>query len=97
MNPHLKTAVRHYLLGLFSAMWNGGVSAVAVILGIGGAAVSGVVEVEALDLGQMLSAFAGAAVVHGVFWLKSHPLPENWSGLFKPPTAPVVPPKPPTP
>ncbi len=81
MNPTaLRLAARHYLLGLFSASWNGGIGAVAAIFGIDGASLSGLSsEARVLNWHEMVSAFVGAFVVSGIFWLKAHPLPENWA------------------
>lgn len=76
----LRLAARHYVLGLFSASWNGGIGAVAAIFGIDGVAVSGLsAQAHVLNWHEMVSAFVGAFVVSGVFWLKGHPLPENWN------------------
>lgn len=70
---------RHYFAGMLASMWNGGIGAVAGILGINGASLTGVApDARILNISEMLSAFAGAVVLHGVFWLKSHPLPENF-------------------
>lgn len=73
---------RHYLLGLLSASWNGGIGALAGILGITGASVSGIsTEIRVLNWEEMSAAFAGAFVVSGIFWLKAHPLPEDWAKI----------------
>jgi hypothetical protein len=70
--------IRHYLVGLVAAMWNGGISGVAGILGINGASLTGIApEARVLNFSEMASAFTGAVVIHGIFWLKSHPLPES--------------------
>ena len=71
----IKSAVRHYIWGLLASSWNGGIAAVAGILGIGAASMSGVTDVHILNVKEMASAFAGAFVLHAVMWLKSHPIP----------------------
>ena len=93
MNPKIKTFIRHYLAGLFSSAWNGGIGAVAGILGIDGASLVGVTDSPALEWKQMISAFCGAFMLHVFFWLKAHPLPENWSSTapFYPPATPKDP------
>jgi hypothetical protein len=73
----IRSAIRHYLFGLFASSWNGAISAVAGILGVGAAAVGGVPGVQSLDARQMASAFAGAFLLHGVMWLKAHPIPTD--------------------
>lgn len=74
-----KLAARHYLLGLFSASWNGGIGAVAAIFGIDANAVSGLSkDARILNWNEMMSAFVGAFIVSGIFWLRAHPLPESW-------------------
>jgi hypothetical protein len=79
MNPTFKKFIRHYLAGMLASMWNGGIGAVAGIMGINGASLSGVApDARILNASEMLSAFVGAVVIHGVFWLKSHPVPENF-------------------
>ncbi len=78
----IRLAIRHYLLGLFSACWNGGIGAVAAIFGIDGASLSGLsADARVLNGHEMLSAFLGAAFVSGIFWLHSHPLPQDWSTI----------------
>lgn len=75
----LRLAFRHYLLGLLAASWNGGIGAVAGILGIDGMSLTGVsTEARLLNWQEMIGAFVGASVIHGIFWLKAHPLPEDW-------------------
>lgn len=70
-------AVKHYLWGFGASALNGGVSSVAGIMGIDGAALTGISnEARVLNLHEMAAAFAGAFFVHGLFWLKAHPLPE---------------------
>lgn len=85
MNPDkIKSAIRHYLFGLLAASWNGAIAAVAGILGIGAAAVGGVPGVQVLDLRQMVSAFGGAFLLHAVMWLKSHPIPTDFTNTTPP-------------
>lgn len=99
MNPTLAKAAKHYLAGLLAASWNGAIGAVAGILGVDGAALVGVPDVQVLSLHAMGSAFCGAFVVHGIFWLKAHPLPETYDStapFFPPPKNPgAQPPAPP--
>jgi hypothetical protein len=76
MNPQkIKSAIKHYLFGLFASSWNGGIGAVAGIAGIGAANMSGVPGVHLLNGREMLSAFCGAFILHAVMWLKAHPIP----------------------
>lgn len=85
-------AVKHYVLGLLAAAWNGGIGAVAGILGIDTVAMTGATtEARILNGSEMLAAFAGAFVLHAVMWLKAHPLPENFQ--TDPPFPPTDKPK----
>lgn len=78
----MRIAARHYLLGLFSASWNGGIGAVATILGIDVAAMTGATtESRVLNPHEMGSAFVGGFVVSGFLWLRAHPLPEDWNTI----------------
>lgn len=87
MNPALLKFIRHYFAGLLATMWNGGIGSVAAILGIDGAAMIGATQnARILDWHEMSSAFIGACVLHGIFWLKAHPLPETFDS-----TAPFFP------
>jgi hypothetical protein len=70
---------KHYLAGVLSAGWNGAIGAVAGIMGIDGTAITGLSsEVRILNWHEMAAGFAGAFVLHGVLWLKAHPLPEDY-------------------
>lgn len=70
-------------------MWNGGISSVAAILGIDAVAMSGATQTNRiLNPHEMLSAFGGACVIHGVMWLKAHPLPEDYSETTPPISTP---------
>lgn len=72
-------AVKHYLWGLAASAINGGVSSLAGIIGIDGVSITGLsADARVLNWHEMIAAFAGAFVVHGLFWLKSHPLPEQY-------------------
>lgn len=71
-------AVKHYVFGLLASSWNGGISAVAGILGIGVANVSGIPDVHVLNGSEMASVFAGAFLLHAVMWLKTHPVPTEF-------------------
>jgi uncharacterized membrane protein YeaQ/YmgE (transglycosylase-associated protein family) len=74
----LRKTVVHYVLGLLAASWNGGIGAVAGIVGIAGANLTGVItDVRMLNGHEMLSAFIGAFILHAIMWLKAHPLPED--------------------
>lgn len=87
MNSTLVRTAKHYLAGLLAAAWNGGIGSVAGILGIDGAAMSGAAnDAHVLNWHEMGAAFLGAVVLHGVFWLKAHPLPESYDS-----TAPFFP------
>lgn len=73
-----KKLAKHYIYGLFASAWNGGIGAVAGILGIDGASMSGLSgEARVLNVHEMIAAFAGAFVLNGIFWLKSHPIPDT--------------------
>lgn len=81
----LKSAAKHYLLGFLAASWNGGISAVAGIFGIDAVAMTGAAQdARILNWHEMLGAFGGAFVIHGVMWLKSHPIPENFDDTNPP-------------
>lgn len=85
----LRKTVVHYVLGLLAASWNGGIGAAAGILGIAGVSLSGVApDVQVLNYHQMASAFVGAFVLHGIMWLKAHPLPEDLDRNTTPPIPP---------
>ena len=74
----MKKIVIHYLYGLFAAAWNGGIGAVAGILGIDGASMTGVAgDAHILNLHEMIAAFGGAFILNAIFWLKAHPLPDD--------------------
>lgn len=79
MNPKFASLLKHYALGLFSASWNGAIGAVAGILGIDAVAMSGTTaQARILNWHEMAAAFGGAFVLHGIMWLKNHPLPEDY-------------------
>ncbi len=80
MNPTtLARTAKHYFAGMVAASWNGGIGSVAGILGIDSAAMSGASpDARILNWHEMGAAFLGAFVLHGIFWLKAHPLPENY-------------------
>jgi hypothetical protein len=78
MNPKIIAAIKHYLYGLLASSWNGGVGAVAGILGIDTVAVAtNAANTHILSGKEMLSAFAGAFVLHAFMWLRKNPLPET--------------------
>ncbi len=94
MNPVILKTTKHFLAGFLSSAWNGGIGALAGIMGNDGAAMAGVPDVQVLSFKAMFAVFFGAAILHGVFWLKAHPLPEEYdsaSPFF--PAAKIVPPK----
>jgi hypothetical protein len=72
------SGAKHYLAGVLSAAWNGGISGVSGIVGVDAIAFTGVANVQVLNWQSMASAFLGAFVIHGVMWLKAHPLPEEY-------------------
>lgn len=89
MNDRILKALKHALFGLFATMWNAGWNAACGIAGIDGIAMSGLSDhVHVLSLHEMLSAFVGAAVIHGALWIKNHPIPESLD------TTPPMPPPP---
>lgn len=72
----VKSYVIHYAYGLFAAGWNGAWNAVAGIVGIDAAAMSGATtDTRVLNAKEMAAAFVGAFLIHGVLWLKAHPIP----------------------
>ena len=89
--PKLLNAAKHYILGLLAASWNGGIGAVAGILGIAGVSTAGVENVHVLNAREMGAAFVGAFVLNAVMWLKSHPIPEKMDETNPPIPAPKVP------
>ena len=72
------SAAKHYLAGVLSAAFNGGVAGLGGILGLTGMSLAGVKSVPLLDWHGMMSAFIGCFVLHGVIWLLKHPLPETY-------------------
>lgn len=85
MNPKILSAAKHFAFGLLAAMWNGGISSVAAILGIDAVAMTGATqENRVLNPHEMLSAFVGACLLHGVIWLRAHPLPEKYEDTTPP-------------
>lgn len=87
MNPNILKSIKHYVAGLISSAWNGGIGALAGILGIDGASMTGLsTEIHVLNWREMGAAFLGACVLHAVMWLKSHPLPETYD--TNPPMSP---------
>lgn len=75
----MKKAIKHYLLGLIAAAWNGGISSVAGILGIDTVAMIGATQhAQILNAHEMVAAFGGAFVLHAIMWLKAHPIPEDF-------------------
>jgi len=91
MNAKLLHALKHYFFGLLAASWNGGIGAVAGILGIVGMSTVGVPDVHVLNASEMASAFCGAFVLHAIMWLKAHPMPEKLDETEPPFPAPKVP------
>lgn len=73
----IKHWAQHYIAGLLAASFNGGISALAGTLGIAGVAAVGALPVLSLTPSQMLSAWVGGVVIHGVMWLKANPVPEK--------------------
>jgi len=68
----------HYLYGLFAAGWNGGWNAVAGIVGVDVAGITGASpDSRILNAHEMLWAFLGSFVIHAVLWLKAHPIPDQ--------------------
>lgn len=72
------SGAKHYLAGVLSAAWNGGISGVSGIVGVDAIALSGIANAQVLNWQSMVSAFLGAFVIHGIMWLKAHPLPEEY-------------------
>lgn len=85
MSTTFAGTAKHYFAGFLACSWNGGIGAVAGILGIDGASTF-TSEVHALNWREMGAAFIGACVLHGILWLKAHPLPETYDS-----TAPFFP------
>ncbi len=72
--------IGHYLYGIFAAGWNGGWNAVAGIVGVDVAGLTGATaDSRILNLHEMLWAFMGSFVIHGLLWLKAHPIPDKLS------------------
>lgn len=86
----LLSRARHYAWGFLATAWNGGWSAVAGILGIDAMGMTGATQqVRILNWREMGAAFIGAFLLHGIIWLKSHPLPDTYDTPAPfPPTAP---------
>lgn len=74
----IKHLAGHYAYGLFASAWNGGVGAVAGILGIDSASLTGALpDARILNAHEMVAAFGGAFLMRGIIWLASHPLPAS--------------------
>ena len=75
----LGNAAKHYLAGFLASAFNGGVAAASGIIGIDGASISGLSsQARVLNAHEMIAGFLGACAVHGLLWLKAHPLPETF-------------------
>ncbi len=87
-----KYALLHYIAGILSAGYNGGISAAAGIAGIDGSAIiSTDAKAQLLTAHQMLGGFVGAFIIHALFWAKAHPLKESYDTgqpFFPPPEKP---------
>lgn len=93
------SGAKHYLAGVLAAAFNGGISGVAGIFGIDTLAIAGVQAIHVLNWHEMGAAFLGGFVLHGIFWLKAHPLPESYDTAAPfiaipktPPSSPADPP-----
>ncbi len=70
--------IKHYFSGLLAAMFNGGISSLATIMGIDSVSLTGAsTSAHVLTGHEMLTAFLCSCVAHGILWLKTHPLPED--------------------
>lgn len=69
----------------------------AGIIGIDGASLTGLsTQARILNAHEMFAAFVGGFLMHGLFWLKAHPMPEIYpfdsqSNPPLPPTNPNLP------
>lgn len=76
----LKAAVLHYLFGVIASAFNGGISSVTAFLGEAGYSaatqISGNAATHTMDAKDLFHTFIGAAVIHALFYFKSHPVPE---------------------
>lgn len=92
MSSKFSSSIRHYVLGLGSASFNGGISSLAAIFGIDAVAFTGAdaaalpaqQTARILNVHEMICAFLGAFVIHGVMWMKAHPLPETYDDTTPP-------------
>lgn len=94
MTPNLATGFRHYLRGFLASGWNGAIGSLAAILAVDSAAMTGATQqAHVLNAHEMVAAFCGTFLLHGIMWLKAHPLPEDFTDTV-PPFAPANPPDP---
>lgn len=74
MNPKFKSYATHYIEGTAASAFNGGVAAIAGI--VGPAAVNAVgAHVTPLTPHQLFATFAGAAVMSAISYFKANPIP----------------------
>ncbi len=70
----------HYIYGIFAAGWNGGWNALAGIVGVDVAGLTGATkDSQILNAHQMMWAFFGSFVIHAIIWIKAHPIPDQLS------------------
>lgn len=67
---------QHWLRGIWSALIQGGCSAVLGSLGLAGGFVAGL-DVQPLDYKQMGGVFLGAAIIRLLFFLNNNPFPST--------------------
>ena len=72
------SAAKHYLAGVLSAAFNGGIAGIGGILGIDAASLAGMPDVQTLNWKGMIAAFVGGFAIHAIRWLMAHPLPETY-------------------
>ena len=67
---------KHYVFGLATAAFNGGIAAIAAIVGPSVAGAVGV-TVPSLSPHQVAATFAGGCALAAFNYFKAHPLPEK--------------------
>ena len=88
MNPKLKSYATHYAEGVLASAFNGGVAALAAIVGPAAATAVGV-AVPALSPHQIGATFAGGAALSAFNYFRAHPFPvdepDSPAGAAEPP------------
>lgn len=75
MNPKFKSYAVHYIEGALASAFNGGIAALAGVVGPAVGRLLSTVNIPDLTPNQLLSTFAGAAIGSAIMYFKANPLP----------------------